>query len=632
MGASLIGGGATFRYWAPNATSLHVRGSFNNFEIRDDAALIRGPAGHWHGFIPGVANRDLYKLWINGPAGPEFKRDPYARELEGPGWDCVIRSSDFPWHNTGFQTPEFHNLVIYQLHVGAFYSRREAKRPGTFLDVMDKIPYLDDLGVTALQLLPIQEFPGDFSMGYNGVDYFSPEMAYAVEDAELGPYLARANELLLAKQLAPYPQEALRGEMNQLKALVDICHAYGLAVIFDLVYNHAGGDFGKESLWFLDRQLGMEEPRWWNSLYFSDRTWAGGVVFNFQSDPVRDFLISNAAFLLDEYRADGFRFDEISVLDRNSYGRGWDFCQALTGTLRARAPRALLHAEYWDVNPWVIQETDEGGAGFHTTMTDGPRKALREVLSSASYPGAHPLPLTSLASQLGLDYLRARWRGVNSLENHDLVMQPKDETDHERLPRMVSVADPSAHRSWYARSRSRVATGLLLTMPGIPMLFMGQEFLEDKPWTDSVDKYPELRLYWDGLQAEDRSMSDFLRFTRELIELRWRYAALRAEGFAVVHVHDENRVLAFQRWVPGEGGDVLVVASFANETKYNYRIGFPGGGSWREVFNSDTYDHWVNPWRQGNGDGAQADGPPWQNLPNSASLTLPANSLLVFAR
>lgn len=89
-------------------------------------------------------------------------------------------------------------------------------------------------------------------------------------------------------------------------------------------------------------------PLWWNSLYFSDNTWAGGVVFNFQSDPARTFLIDNAKFFLDEYRIDGLRFDEVSVIDHNSYGRGWDFCQDLTRTLRSHRPSALLHAEYWN--------------------------------------------------------------------------------------------------------------------------------------------------------------------------------------------------------------------------------------------------------------------------------------------
>lgn len=631
MGATLVADGATFRVWAPNATSVHVRGGFNAFAISDAAALVRGDHGDWHGFIAGVTDGALYKYWITGEAGPGWKRDPYARELREPNWDCVVRRSSFPWHETGFRTPAFNDFVIYQLHVGAFHTPR-FPTTGTFLDVVDKIPYLADLGVTAIQLLPIQEFPGDFSLGYNGTDYFSPEMAYAVEDADLRPYFERANALLAAKGLAPYVAGDLRGEMNQLKVLVDLCHVYGLAVVFDLVFNHAGGRFGEESLWFFDRQHGVEVPEWWKSLYFSDRGWAGGVVFNFQSDPVRSFLIDNARFYLDEYRVDGFRFDEVSVIDRESYGRGWDFCQALTQSLRAHRPSALVHAEYWQVNPWVVREPAEGGAGFHTTMIDGPRIAMRDVLAAASAPGDHALPLTRLADQLGLDYLRDRWRGVNSLENHDLVMRPKSADDHDRMERISRVADGSNPRSWYAVSRSRVATGLLLTMPGIPMLFMGQEFLEDKQWSDDVNGHPELRLFWPGLEAADPAMRDFLRFTRELIALRRQQPALRAEGYARIHVHDENRVLAFQRWVPGAGGDVVVVASLATTTKFGYEIGFPSGGQWWEVFNSDVYERWVNPNAQGNGGGVVADGPGRHGLSHSAALTLPANALLIFAR
>ena len=633
MGANLAADGATFRVWAPNATAVHVKASFNGFAERDDCALVRGDLGYWHGFIAGVADGARYKYWITGPAGPGWKRDPYARELLGPNWDCVVRAPDFPWHSTGFKTPAFQDFVIYQLHVGAFSTPRLPSYTGTFLDVIDKIPYLADLGVTALQPLPIQEFPGDFSLGYNGTDYFSPEMIYAVGDSDLGPYLSRANALLAAKGLAPYAPLDLHGEMNQLKALVDVCHVYGLAVIVDLVFNHAGGGFGDQTIWFFDRQLGVETPLWWNSLYFSDKTWAGGVVFNFQSDPVRQFLIDNAKFYLHEYRVDGFRFDEVSVIDHNSYGRGWDFCQALTQTVRRDSPNALLHAEYWPVNPWIVKEVDDSnGAGFHTTMTDGPRIAIRNVLASASIPGGQPLPLSLLADQLSLDYLRDRWRGVNSLENHDLVMQPKDPSDHNRMPRIPVVAVPSDHRSWYACSRSRVATGLLLTMPGIPMLFMGEEFLEDKQWSDDVVDHPELRLFWPGLEGPDPAMRDFLRFTRELIRLRWQHPALRSEGYALIHVHDENRVLVFQRWVPGYGGDVVVVASFADQTKYGYEIGLPTGGYWREVFNSDVYEHWVNPNVRGNGGGVYAVAVPRHGLLNSAALTLPANSILVFAR
>jgi 1,4-alpha-glucan branching enzyme len=137
---------------------------------------------------------------------------------------------------------------------------------------------------------------------------------------------------------------------------------------------------------------------------------------------------------------------------------------------------------------------------------------------------------------------------------------------------------------------------------------------------------------WAALEAGDKLSADFLRFARELIGVRRRYPALRGEGCAVIHVHDDNRVLAFQRWVEGQGRDVVVVCSLNENTLNNYAIGFPGSGRWREVFNSDVYDQWVNPIVAGNGGSVDANGPPLHGLSASAALTIPANGLLVFAR
>src|SRR5262245_41793654 len=149
MGATLVDDGATFRVWAPNASALHVRGTFNGFAIQDTALLVKGERGYWHGFINGVSRGDLYKYWVTGPTGAGWKRDPYARVLHEPDWDCVICDPHFPWHETGFRTPAFNDFVIYQLHVGAFHTPRFPKT-GTFLDVIDKVPYLAALGVTAV--------------------------------------------------------------------------------------------------------------------------------------------------------------------------------------------------------------------------------------------------------------------------------------------------------------------------------------------------------------------------------------------------------------------------------------------------------------------------------------------------
>lgn len=623
MGANLIAGGATFRVWAPHAHSVHVIGDFNARQRNDASLLTRDEQGHWRGFIPGVRDRDRYRYHVAGDGGADPKRDPYARELQTPfPSDCIVRKSDFPWHETGYVTPQFHSFVIYQLHVGTFFTPNLPDKGGTFLDVARKIPHLAELGVTAIQLLPIQEFQTEFSKGYNGTDYFSPEMDFAVEDADLAPYAAHVNTLLDAKGLARYGLDDLRGEMNQFKALIDLCHVYGLAVLLDVVYNHAGGDFGDQSIYFFDRQSTAGGHR--NSLYFTDIGHAGGLVFDFGKPEVRDFLIQNAKFFLDEYRVDGFRYDQVSVIDHDGAPHGWRFCQDLTSTLRHHRPGALHHAEYWNVNPYVVKPVPEG-AGFDTTLTDGLRIAIRDAIRNASHPDERPLNMTGLARSLWPEGFPEHWRFVQGPENHDIVLHERE----ERIARLGHHDDP---RSWFGRSRARVATGISLTAPGIPMLFMGQEFLEDKQWSDNLKFHQNLLLHWAGVDDGDKQMLDHLRFTRELVRLRWQFPGLRGQGFRVVHSHDENRVLAFHRWVEGEGHDVIVVAHLSTFHRFGYRIGFPAGGEWREVFNSDVYENWVNPGVAGNGGRVTADSEAMHGFGFSAALALPANSVLVFAR
>jgi 1,4-alpha-glucan branching enzyme len=161
---------------------------------------------------------------------------------------------------------------------------------------------------------------------------------------------------------------------------------------------------------------------------------------------------------------------------------------------------------------------------------------------------------------------------------------------------------------------------------------MGQEFLEDKQWSDNFELHRALLLHWAGLDVLDKQMLDHLRFTRELIALRWQHLALRGQGFRVVHAHDQHRVLAFHRWVEGEGRDVIVVVHLAAFNRFGYRMGFPGEGEWREVFNSDFYENCENPHTAGNGGRVFAEPQPLHAFGHSASLVLPANSLLVFAR
>jgi len=631
MGANLVAGGAVFKVWAPGALEVHLRLNAGAGWTPDKAnALVRDAGGYWTGFAPGVKDGDTYRFHVVGAGSTGLKRDPYARELGAgfPDCDCIVRDpATFPWHDAEFRPPPFNDLIIYQFHVGTFYAvdgaGHDRRVPGgaKFLDVLDRVEYLADLGVTAIQPLPIDEFPTEHSLGYNGTDYFSPDNDYAVAPADLDRYLKTANRLLANRGQAPLEREHLLSHTDQLRAVIDVCHVYGLAVILDVVYNHAGGDFGDQSLYFFDRAVATSNN---DSLYFTDQGWAGGLVFAFWKREVRQFLIDNARFYVDEYHVDGFRYDEVTVIDR--FG-GWAFCQDLTDTLHFVRPDIQQIAEYWkDDQSWVVKPVRDGGAGFDAVWADGLRQAVRTAIAAATRGRDAFVSLDGVADALRrASAFGAAWQSVAHLENHDIVYAGHA----DRQPRIATLGDPTSARSWYARSRARVATALLLTAPGTPMLFMGQEILEDKPWSDTPS--PPTLVWWDGL-ATDAAMRDHLRCTRDLARLRRAQSALRGEPINVFHVHDDNRVLAFHRWLDGAGRDVVVVASLNESTLYGYQLGFPGGGRWREVFNSDVYDNFVNPQVAGNGGQIDADGPPLHGLPTSAAIVLPANGVLVFAR
>jgi 1,4-alpha-glucan branching enzyme len=165
----------------------------------------------------------------------------------------------------------------------------------------------------------------------------------------------------------------------------------------------------------------------------------------------------------------------------------------------------------------------------------------------------------------------------------------------------------------------------------VRQLFMGHEFLEDKQWSCDPDA-PNL-IWRAGLNTgSDPAMVNHLRFTQDLVRLRWNYPALRGDSVNPFHTHNENRVIAFHRWLEGTGEDVIVVATLAEDTCYNYGIGFPFAGAWHETFNSDVYQNWVNPIVAGNGSGIAASGHPLHGFEASASVVIPANGMVVFAR
>jgi 1,4-alpha-glucan branching enzyme len=640
-GATLDAGGATFRLWAPQADAVYLHGSFGGqaFDaLTDDRLLQKDARGYWSGFQDGARDGDRYRFWVQGRGSRGYKRDPRARELDPanfPNCFAVLRPADgFPWHDADFVTPDFSDMVVYQLHVGTF----AISTPGacaTFLDVALKIPYLAALGVNVLQPLPIDEQEANPNMGYGGADLFSPDFPY-VATSDLPAYLAKLNALYAAKQRGGLALEDIQSGPGQLKALVDLCHVHGIAVTFDVVYNHAGGfsvdgQFDDNCLYYIDRRTNRGDNN--DSAYFTDQDrGTGGLAFALWNADVATFLIDNARYYIEEFHADGFRYDEISTLISTSQGSGWEFCRALTSNLRALRNRILQNAEFWpgefsdipaSAAP-VVAPASQGGMGFDVVQHDVLRGAVRGAVGAASAGASAGVSMSAIASALypaGFDH---GWRAVTCVENHDLVMV-------RRQPRLPALADSGNPRSWYARSRSRVATAILLTAPGIPQIFMGQEFLEPQPW-DVLPNGPNLP-NWSGLDdATDSSMRDHLQFTKDLIGLRRELPALRGDNVRVFFCSDHDRVIAYHRWREGSGDDVIVVASFAETTWRGYQLGFPSQGFWQECFNSDAYDHFVNPMVAGNGGGVVAHAPGLHGLAASAAIVIPANAVVVFAR
>ena len=214
---------------SPRASAIYVNGTFGgvaHLGQTDDLLLARDANGYWTGFVAQAQEGDLYNFWVVGAGSSGYKRDPYAREMATdqpfPICCCLIRSSGaYPWHDGQFVTPDFSNMIIYQLHIGT-YAPSAPGKASTFLDVIGKIEYLAALGINVLQPLPVDEMETNVSMGYNGADLFSPDFPVVVTDPNaLNGYLGNINRMLGNKGCAPLSFNDISTGPAQLKAIVE---------------------------------------------------------------------------------------------------------------------------------------------------------------------------------------------------------------------------------------------------------------------------------------------------------------------------------------------------------------------------------------------------------------------------
>ncbi len=548
MGAIPYDGGASFRVWAPFASSVAATGTFNQWSL---APLAPEGDGYWSADVDGAKIGDQYKFVLTSPyrEGPFDKNDPYARSLTNSVGNCIIAEFDFAWQAPDFRLPPWNDLVIYELHVGSFlFDTASRSGRGDFESVIGKLDYLKDLGVTAIQVLPSDEFPGDVSWGYN------PAYIFAIEESYGGP--------------------------NGFRRLVDEAHMRGIGVIYDVVYNHLGPS--DLDLWQFD---GWSENGGGGIYFYNDwrnQTPWGDTRPDYGRPEVRQYLRDNAVRWVEQRGCDGLRFDATGWI-RNVFGHdndlgsdiaaGWSLLQRINGEIRGGQPWKITIAEDMHDNDWITRPTEAGGAGFGAQWGAGFLHTLRGAILAMDDGGRD---MHALAGVVGQRFNDGAFHRVIYTESHDEVAQSAGQA---RVPELIW---PGAADSFFAQKRSTLGAALVFTAPGIPMIFMGQEFLEWGSWSDARE------LDWSKAER----FAGIRNLYRDLIGLRrnrfGNTAGLMGDNVHVHHVNDTDKMLAFHRWDRGgPRDDVVVLANFADRPYDAYRIGLPRSGLWRIRHNGD---------------------------------------------
>ncbi len=548
MGAWVDSGDTTFRVWAPNATTVTIAGSFNSWS-GTATPLASEVGGMWSVDVPGDHRGETYKYVIDGTL---WKNDPRATAVTNSVGDSIITApSAYSW--SSFTMPGWHELVIYEMHVGTL-NDSPGGNPGTWQSAILKLDHLDDLGINAVKVMPIAEFAGDFSWGYNPAHPFAPETAY--------------------------------GSPIDMKDFIDECHQRGIAVIIDVVYNH----FGPSDLdmWRFD---GSSTGSYGGIYFFQDwrapTPW-GHTRPDYGRGEVRSYLRDNAMHWLTEYNADGLRWDStVNIRTQNNGGggdisEGWTLMQWINDEINNTMPWKISIAEDLQNNDWITKTTGAGGAGFDSQWDAAFVHPVRAAVIESNDANRDMWAVRDAIAKIDNS---DRLKRVIYTESHDEVAN-----GHARVPEEIW---PGNAASWASKKRSTLGAGLVFTSPGIPMIFQGQEFLEDGYFQDTDP------LDW----AKASTHSGIVGLYTDLIGLRknagGKTAGLRGNGVNVHHVNDTNKLIAFHRWDSGGAGDdVIVVANFSSNGYSSYNIGFPSAGTWKVRFNSDWngYDSGFGNW------------------------------------
>jgi 1,4-alpha-glucan branching enzyme len=582
--------GVAFAVWAPNARAVRVVGDWNRWDGRVDPLQPQGVSGVWAGFVPGVAVGTRYKFEIIGADGSlRLRADPMARRAEVPPSNAsIVTESTHDWNDGDWLTarsaadPVRRPLRVYEVHLGSW-------RPGLgYREAAKELAdYVEDLGFTHVELLPVAEHPFTGSWGYQVTGYYAPTARYGTPD--------------------------------DFRFFVDHLHQRGIGVIVDWVPAHFPRDdwalarFDGTSLYeHADPRQG-EHPDW------------GTLVFNYGRNEVRNFLIANALYWFEEFHIDGLRVDAVASMLYLDYSREpgeWvpnefggrenldaiSFVRELNSVVFAEHPGVMVIAEESTSWPMVSRPVDHGGLGFSHKWNMG---WMHDTLG---YLQHDPVHRRFHHRELTFGLLYAFTENFVLPLSHDEVVHGKG-----------SLLGKMPGDEWQRFANLRALYGWMWAYPGGQLLFMGGELAQWREWSleEGVD--------WRALSGErHRGVQELVRAVNR-VSVAWPALWERDHepaGFQWLEADDAtSSTYAFLRWSADGRQVVACLANFTPVPREGYRVGLPWGGEWEVLLDTNAT------WFGGTGFGGvrsvwAADGEPQHGQPASAFITLPPLGVL----
>lgn len=597
LGAHLISfdrkQGVVFAVWAPNAKQVAIIGDFNDWDTTRHP-MYPSDAGIWTLFIPGLAEFSVYKYHITTQDLKQFdKADPFGFAMEErPRTGSVVANLDrFQWSDDQWVADRGRRqaldgpISIYEVHLGSWRKEKDEQWGLRYLSYRELaatlIPYVQEMGYTHIELMPIAEYPFDGSWGYQVLGFFAPTSRF--------------------------------GPPEDFMFFVDQCHNAGLGVILDWVPAHFPKD-GAGLNFFDGTQLYAHA----NPLQGEHQDW-GTLIFNYSRNEVRSFLISNALFWIDKYHIDGLRVDAVASMLYLDYSREegqWianeyggrenlaaiSFLRKVNEVLHGVFPGILTIAEESTSWPMVSRPTYLGGLGFSLKWNMG---WMHDTLS---YMSKDPLFRRYHHNRMTFGMLYAFHENFILPLSHDEVVHGKR-----------SLLNKMPGDEWQKFANLRAYLGFMWGYSGKKLLFMGGEFGQWQEWNHDSG------LEWQALTAPRHS--GLQRYARDLnLVYRSEPALYQADfewtGFSWIDANDsDDSVLSFIRYAKNTGDFLVVISNFTPVVREHYRIGVPRPGAFRELINSDQEIY---------GGGGVSNGPVVHTLPeqshgmnNTLSLTLP---------